>query len=95
MTKTVICVDSRPFAKFAFGQTRHHTKKGRTLRFAPTRHTERCLLTAYRTAFPPFEGVTSPLRFALNDKLMVNCQWLIVMRGYPNANFANGANQRK
>ena len=65
MTKTVICVDSRPFAKFAFGQTRHHTKKGRTLRFAPTRHTERCLLTAYRTAFPPFEGVTSPLRFAL------------------------------
>ena len=37
MTKTVICVDSRPFAKFAFGQTLHHTKKGRTLRFAPTR----------------------------------------------------------
>ena len=34
------------------------------------------------------------LRFALNDKLMVNCQWLIVMPGYPNANFANGANQR-
>ena len=29
-------------------------------------------------------------RFALNDKLMVNCQWLIVMPGYPNANFANG-----
>ncbi|SCQ21306.1 hypothetical protein TFUB4_01602 [Tannerella forsythia] len=28
-------------------------------------------------------------RFALNDKLMVNCQWLIVMPGYPNANFAN------
>ena len=27
------------------------------------------------------------LRFALNDKLMVNCQWLIVMPGtrYPNA----------
>ena len=56
MTKTVICVDSRPFAKFAFGQTRHHTKKGRTQRFAPTRHTERCLLTAYRTAFPPLKG---------------------------------------
>ena len=36
MTKTVICVDSRPFAKFAFGQTLHHTKKGRTQRFAPT-----------------------------------------------------------
>ena len=35
------------------------------------------------------------LRFALNDKLIVNCQWLIVMRGYPNANFANDANQRK
>ena len=35
------------------------------------------------------------LRFALNDKLIVNCQWLIVMRGYPNANFANDANGRK
>ena len=33
--------------------------------------------------------------YALNDKLIVNCQWLIVMRGYPNANFANDANQRK
>ena len=30
------------------------------------------------------------LRFALNDKLIVNCQWLIVMPGYQNANFANG-----
>ena len=29
------------------------------------------------------------LRFALNDKLIVNGQWLIVMRGtrYPNATF--------
>ena len=34
-------------------------------------------------------------RFALNDKLMDNCQWLIVMPGYPNANFANDANGRK
>ena len=34
------------------------------------------------------------LRFALNDKLMVNCQWLMVMSGYQNANFANGANGR-
>ncbi|PDP70735.1 hypothetical protein CLI85_07700 [Tannerella forsythia] len=31
---------------------------------------------------------------ALNDILMVNCQLSIVMQGYPNANFANGANQR-
>ena len=33
--------------------------------------------------------------YALNDKLIVNCQWLIVMLGYPNANFANDANGRK
>ena len=26
------------------------------------------------------------LRFALNDKLIVNCQWLIVMRGTRNPN---------
>ncbi|TPE17737.1 hypothetical protein FJN16_04030 [Tannerella forsythia] len=25
-------------------------------------------------------------RFALNDKIMVNCQWLIVMRGTRNPN---------
>jgi len=34
-------------------------------------------------------------RFALNDKLMVDCQWLIVMPGCLNANFANDANGRK
>ena len=34
------------------------------------------------------------LRFALNDNSIVNGQLLIVMRGYPNANFANGANER-
>ena len=33
--------------------------------------------------------------YALNDKLMVDCQWLIVMPGCLNANFANDANGRK
>ena len=34
------------------------------------------------------------LRFALNDKLIVNGQWLIVMSGYPNANFANSVDRK-
>ena len=36
------------------------TQKRANRWFAPTRHTERCLLTADRTAFLFFEGITSP-----------------------------------
>ena len=65
MTKGDICFDSRHLRNLRSEKPRHHTKKGRTLRFAPTRHTARCLLMADRTAFLFFEGITSPLRSAL------------------------------
>ena len=73
MTKGVICVHSRPFAKFAFGQTRHHTKKGRTQRFAPTRRTEMGMrpTAPHNNSIPQQFSSLFTIRFSLFTSLVI------------------------